>query len=275
MGCRCWRFPSPHSLFATAYEASTPLMMMGTPGRPGITMSKPPPAKAVHVVPIKTASAIPARMVSVPIARGNLTERATTRVKAADQTAGKPNALSIRARSIASDRDMEMLTPQGATALSLRRHRRDNRHDADCDRDDADRALQAAVSQGQPARGDRERHRNHRRQRAHPDHRADPEQGDVTECDRRTGGLRYREHQQRRRAGHAVHQSDQQAAPAKAVRMRVRGARMRKVFAGVAVRVDVHRAVAVAVLMKMHAVAPQPPQHMRAETDQHDADGGL
>ena len=42
-----------------------------------------------------------------------------------------------------------------------------------------------------------------------------------------------------------------------------------------AVGVEMHRAVAVAVGVKMHAVAPQPPQHMRAETDQHDADGGL
>ena len=57
--------------------------------------------------------------------------------------------------------------------------------------------------------------------------------------------------------------------------VRVRSAGMRNVFAGMAVRVDVHRAVAVAVLMKMHAIAPQPPQHMRAETDQHDADGGF
>jgi hypothetical protein len=42
--------------------------MMGTPGRPGITMSKPPapPAKAVAVVPIKIASAKAARMVGRP-----------------------------------------------------------------------------------------------------------------------------------------------------------------------------------------------------------------
>ena len=46
-------------------------------------------------------------------------------------------------------------------------------------------------------------------------------------------------------------------------------------FAGMAVEVDMHGAVAVAVPVKMYAVAPQPPQHMRAETDQHDADGGL
>ena len=38
---------------------------------------------------------------------------------------------------------------------------------------------------------------------------------------------------------------------------------------------EMHRAVAMAVPVKMHAVAPQPPQHMRAEADQHDADGGL
>ena len=38
---------------------------------------------------------------------------------------------------------------------------------------------------------------------------------------------------------------------------------------------EMHRAVAMAVLVEMHAVAPQPPQHMGAEADQHDADGGL
>ena len=57
--------------------------------------------------------------------------------------------------------------------------------------------------------------------------------------------------------------------------MRVRGAGMRNVFAGMAMRVDMHPAVAVAVLVKVHAVAPQPPQHMRAETNQHDADGSF
>ncbi len=46
-------------------------------------------------------------------------------------------------------------------------------------------------------------------------------------------------------------------------------------FAGMTVGVDVNRAVAVAMGVKMHAVAPKPPQHMGAETDQHDSDGGL
>ena len=50
---------------------------------------------------------------------------------------------------------------------------------------------------------------------------------------------------------------------------------MRDGFAGVAVGVDVNRAVAVAVFVKMHAVTPQPPQYMRAEANQHDADGAL
>ena len=50
---------------------------------------------------------------------------------------------------------------------------------------------------------------------------------------------------------------------------------MRDGFAGMAVGMDVHRAVAMIVTMKMHAVAPQPPQHMGAETRQHDADGDL
>ena len=42
-----------------------------------------------------------------------------------------------------------------------------------------------------------------------------------------------------------------------------------------AVSVDMFRAVAMAMQMKMHAVAPQPPKHIGAETNQHDADGGF
>ncbi len=42
-----------------------------------------------------------------------------------------------------------------------------------------------------------------------------------------------------------------------------------------AVGVEMHRAVVMAVLVEMHAVAPQPPQHMGAEADQHDADRAL
>jgi len=45
----------------------------------------------------------------LPVSRGNLTDRASPKVKAKDQNAGKPNA-GIYARSIASDRDQEMLT---------------------------------------------------------------------------------------------------------------------------------------------------------------------
>src|ERR1700687_2332697 len=59
------------------------------------------------------------------------------------------------------------------------------------------------------------------------------------------------------------------------MRMGVCGAGMRYGFAGMAMGVDVNRAVAVAVTVKMHALAPQPPQYMGPETDQHDADGGL
>src|SRR6266853_2328027 len=105
-------------------------MIMGTPGRPGITISKPPPAKAGRVVPIRNASARRARMVSrlpvssaysakvgtvfairihasykaehflaanrIPLCRKmlhvNLAERASLMVKAADKAADKPNA---------------------------------------------------------------------------------------------------------------------------------------------------------------------------------------
>src|SRR5258705_2987043 len=115
-------------------------MMMGTPGRPGMTMSKPPPAKAGSVVPIKIASAIPARMVSGPFARGNLTERAGPRVKAADKLTVSLTRKPSRSFNCKSSR-YGNVNPQGASALPLRRHRRDNGRDADRDGDDADRAL--------------------------------------------------------------------------------------------------------------------------------------
>src|SRR5262245_7505503 len=52
-------------------------------------------------------------------------------------------------------------------------------------------------------------------------------------------------------------------------------ARVRQLIAGMAVGMKMHGAIAMAVTMEMHAVTPQPPQHMRAKADQHDADGGL
>jgi hypothetical protein len=41
-------------------------MMMGTPGRPGMTMTGPLSARAAQAVPIKMAKANPARIVSCP-----------------------------------------------------------------------------------------------------------------------------------------------------------------------------------------------------------------
>jgi hypothetical protein len=56
-------------------------------------MSKPPPAKAADVVAIKIASVTRTRIAWSPDLSGrNLIQRADPRVKAADQTAGKPNA---------------------------------------------------------------------------------------------------------------------------------------------------------------------------------------
>src|SRR5262245_50909575 len=57
--------------------------------------------------------------------------------------------------------------------------------------------------------------------------------------------------------------------------MRVDRAGMRRGFAGMAMGMEMHRAVVMAVPVEMHAVAPQSPQHMRAEADQHHADRGL
>src|SRR5882724_8163058 len=151
----------------------------------------------------------------------------------------------------------------------------DNGPDADGNRNGSHRCLQAVIGKGKPARRDRQRHRNQRRQCAHSDHRAYSEQRDVTQSDRGAGRLRYRQHQKCGGAGHAVHQADQQGAPAKTVSMGMDGADVRGDFAGMAVGMEMHRAVAMAMPVKMHAVAPQPPQHVAAEADQHDADGGL
>ena len=41
---------------------------------------------------------------------------------------------------------------------------------------------------------------------------------------------------------------------------------------GMTVDMKVLDAVAMPVLMEVHALAPQPPQHMRAQPDEHDAD---
>ena len=53
-----------------------------------------------------------------------------------------------------------------------------------------------------------------------------------------------------------MHQPDQQRAPAKTVFVGVRGAQMRRGLAGMAMRVNMHGAVAMTVFVEMHAVAP-------------------
>ena len=53
-----------------------------------------------------------------------------------------------------------------------------------------------------------------------------------------------------------MHQPDQQRAPAEAMFMRVGGTDMRRGLAGVAMGVKMHRAVAMAVFVEMHPVAP-------------------
>jgi hypothetical protein len=53
-----------------------------------------------------------------------------------------------------------------------------------------------------------------------------------------------------------MHQSDKQRAPAQAVLMQVRTFLMRDRFIHMAMDMDVFRAIAVSMLMKMPAVAP-------------------
>jgi len=72
-----------------------PLMMIGTPGRPGTTISKPPPANADDGNPIRTARSAQARMHSPVFPDDNLTEGDRERVKAGPPDSGKPNAQGL------------------------------------------------------------------------------------------------------------------------------------------------------------------------------------
>src|SRR5215203_4345461 len=72
-------------------------------------------------------------------------------------------------------------------------HRFDHGHNSDRDGGKAHRPLQAAIGPGERAGGDRKRHRDHRGQHAHADHRADAEQGDISQAYGRTGRLRNRQ----------------------------------------------------------------------------------
>jgi hypothetical protein len=66
-------------------------MMMGTPGRPGTTISKPPPANADAGSPIRKAASADARMRGSHLSGDNLPDGDAERVKALSPIAGKPN----------------------------------------------------------------------------------------------------------------------------------------------------------------------------------------
>src|SRR3954447_12038069 len=70
-----------------------PLMMIGTPGRPGMTRSNPSPAKAAGVTPIKRANAVTMRMgVLFRFVIDNLHQCPQPVVKAGRLLGGKANA---------------------------------------------------------------------------------------------------------------------------------------------------------------------------------------
>src|SRR4051794_30585846 len=70
-----------------------PLMMTGTPGRPGMTRSTPPPAKAADVAPIKRANAAALRMgILFRLLIDNLHQCTQPGVKTALLLGGKANA---------------------------------------------------------------------------------------------------------------------------------------------------------------------------------------
>ena len=73
-----------------------PLMMIGTPGRPGITISKPSAAGAVDGNPIRNAMSAKARMNGPGFPERKLAEHLRKRVKAGLPISGKPNAQHAR-----------------------------------------------------------------------------------------------------------------------------------------------------------------------------------
>jgi hypothetical protein len=72
-----------------------------------------------------------------------------------------------------------------------------------------------------------------------------------------------------------MHQADQQRAPAETMLMFVRTLLMGDRFIDVAVDMEVFRTVVMAVLVKMHAVAPQSPKNVGTQADQHHAHRSL
>jgi len=72
-----------------------------------------------------------------------------------------------------------------------------------------------------------------------------------------------------------MHQPDEQCAPPKAVLMLVSALPMRSRFIRVAVGMDMFRVIAMSMLMEMHAIAPQAPQYVSAEANQHNTDRRL
>ena len=86
-----------------------------------------------------------------------------------------------------------------------------------------------------------------------------PEQQDVEHSIRGIRELRNRENKQRGRAGHSMHQTDEQRAPPETMLMHVCTFLVWDCFIHVTVDMDVFRAIAMSMQMKMHAVAPYPP----------------
>lgn len=57
--------------------------------------------------------------------------------------------------------------------------------------------------------------------------------------------------------------------------VRVDAAGMRKLFVGMTMNVNMCLAVTMTVFVKMNAIAPKPPQHIKSESNQHNADRRL
>ena len=100
---------------------------------------------------------------------------------------------------------------------------------------------------------------------------ADTEHEHINEALHRARHLRHGENQERRRAGHTVHQPHRQRAPAKGVLVVVRDMDSRRLFAGMAVRVQVRQPAFVAVDVKVHTIAPHAPEHVGPKPDEHES----
>ena len=135
---------------------------------------------------------------------------------------------------------------------------------------------QRVVRPGEAARQPLQRNRDDDRKCGHADQRADAEERKVGERKEKRVDLSRRQQDQRRRPRETMHQSDRECTHGQAARVHMVMARCGVIgIAGVAVCMEVRRAIAVTVQVEVNTRRDQAPQQVGPQQHQHDADGKL